>query len=196
MQVEAVMLERTGAAPRSLNTSPPAPLGSAHGSRAPVPPSSVASARNATGPLLINGCLDPSARTKADTASVTSSADNPTPGLLPSESGCSGRAERLTDRAGPVALSAKREMAMPTPPPPPPPPPLPRNLVLEFGDFVGKRTACGTLNRAAAFGESRVDPRVVVAVERAAMEKLQNPRLVSATNNNSESVMCPHIGLW
>lgn len=166
-QVEAVMLECTGAAPRSLSTTPPAPLAPAHISSAVVPPSCIASEHNATTLPLKNGCLDPPTSVKTDTASVVSSADNVTPA---SES-VGSRTERRTEGGDPVTLSA-REIATP-------PPPLPRNLVLEFGDFAGKRAVCGTLNRAAAFGESRVDPRAVVAVERAAIEKLQNPRLVS-----------------
>lgn len=60
-------------------------------------------------------------------------------------------------------------------------PPLARNVVLEFGDLIGERVARAALNRAAAFGEERVDPRAVVAVERAAVAKLQNPRVVSGT---------------
>lgn len=201
-QVEAVMLECTGAPPRSLSTSPPAPLGPAYysssgtpASRPPPPPSSIASERNnATmtllkngcldAPTLKNGCLDPSTRmTKTDTPSLTSSADNLTSTPTTLESGGS-RTERPTEGEDPVILSA-REITRPHPPPPHLP--LPRNLVLDFGDFVGKRGACGTLNRAAAFGESRVDPRAVVAVERAAIEMLQNPRLVSGIFIASDS---------
>lgn len=57
-------------------------------------------------------------------------------------------------------------------------PALPRNIILEYGDHVGERATRGALNRAAASGEDRVDPRPIVAVERAALAKLRNPRLV------------------
>eukprot|EP00903_Cladosiphon_okamuranus_P016096 g14858.t1 len=60
----------------------------------------------------------------------------------------------------------------------PMPRPLARNVTLEFGDAVGERATRAALNRAVAIGEGRIDPRAVVAVERAAMAKLQNPRVV------------------
>lgn len=60
--------------------------------------------------------------------------------------------------------------------------PIPRNAILEFGDFIGERAIRGALNRAASFGEGRVDPRAVVAIERKAIAKLRNPRLVSDTS--------------
>lgn len=201
------MQECTGAPPRTLSTSLPAPLsasGAAHTSSAPpVPPaSSIASASERKAPISPSNRSLGQSTLKSD-ASVCSFADYPTPTLgshrLTSESRClkpdsgglisepgslksvpgalkseSGdtRIEQLTEGTDSGALAAREDTMQP---------PLPRNLVLEFGDLVGKRAACGTLNRAAAFGESRVDPRALVAVERAAIEKLQNPRLVSDT---------------
>lgn len=64
----------------------------------------------------------------------------------------------------------------------PRPRPLARNVTLEFGDIVGERATRAALNRAAAVGEGRIDPRAVVTVERAALAKLQNPRLVRVLN--------------
>lgn len=58
-------------------------------------------------------------------------------------------------------------------------PPMPRNVVLEYGDFAGERAVRGVLNCDESFGEGRLDPREAVDIERAATDKLQNPRLVS-----------------
>lgn len=58
-------------------------------------------------------------------------------------------------------------------------PPMSRNTVLEYGDFAGERAVREVLNYNGSFGEGRLDPREAVNIERAATDKLQNPRLVS-----------------
>ena len=139
------MLECTGATPRSLDTSPPAPLG--------VPATTIEAA--AVAPLS-------DARLRA-----VSLEDHL--GERTSETEDGSRTEG-TD----VSPLASTESPMPRP--------LARNVTLEFGDSVGERATRAALNRAAAIGEGRIDPRAVVAVERAAMAKLQNPRVVRVLN--------------
>lgn len=58
-------------------------------------------------------------------------------------------------------------------------PPMPRHAVLEYGDFAGERAVRGVLNCDKSFEEGRLDSREAVGIERAAIDKLQNPRLVS-----------------
>ncbi|CAM9610698.1 unnamed protein product, partial [Choristocarpus tenellus] len=61
------------------------------------------------------------------------------------------------------------------------PPPIsalmPRNVVLDYGDRVGEHLVRGAVNQAAA-GEGRIDPRALVAVERASLARLQCPRVI------------------
>eukprot|EP00752_Nemacystus_decipiens_P011329 g10067.t1 len=139
--VEAVMLECTGATPRSLDTSPPAPL-----SRA-----TTINETTAVAPLS-DACLG-----------AVSLEDHLGERTSDTEDGS------LTEGTD-VSAFASTEGPMSCP--------LARNVTLEFGDFVGERVTRAALNRAAAIGEGRIDPRAVVAVERAAIAKLQNPRVV------------------
>lgn len=143
------MLECTGVTPRSLDISPPAPLGlPTYGPNTPAHNDTVAVAP------LSDGCLGD-----------ISLEDHLGEGTSETEDG--SRTEG-TD----VSALASTEVPMPHP--------LARNVTLEFGDIVGERATRAALNRAAAIGEGRIDPRAVVAVERAAIAKLQNPRVVRA----------------
>lgn len=150
------MLECTGATPRSLDTSPPAPLGlAAHSPNTPATSPPTINDTAAVAPLS-DGCLG-----------AVSLEDHL--GERTSEAGDGSQTEG-TD----VSALASTELPMPRP--------LARNVVLEFGDIVGERATRAVLNRAAAIGEGRIDPRAVVAVERAAIAKLQNPRVVRMLN--------------
>lgn len=152
------MLECTGTPPRSLDTTPPAALAPpAHNQGAPVTPSPVVTGKNKNATTrvapLSNGCLgDVSLGDRLEERNPESEGDSRVEG---------------TD----VSSLASTESRMPRP--------LARNVVVEFGDTVGERATRAALNRAAAFGEGRIDPRAVVAVEREALAELQNPRLVS-----------------
>lgn len=151
------MLECTGTTPRPLDTSPPAALARPSYNQAAVAPPPVVT-RNTdkvtTGVApLSGGCL-------ADVVLEDHLHER-----IP-ESECGTRMEG-TDVSS-LASTGGHTLR-----------PLARNVVLEFGDTVGERATRATLNRAAAFGEERIDPRAVVAVEREAIAKLQNPRLVS-----------------
>lgn len=150
------MLECTGATPRALDTSPPAPLGlPAYSPNSP-----------ATSPPTINKTAAVAPLSDAYLGAV-SLADHL--GERTSETEDGSRTE-ATD----VSALASTQVPMPRP--------LARNVTLEFGDTVGERATRAALNRAAAVGEGRIDPRAVVAVERAAIAKLQNPRVVRMLN--------------
>ncbi|CAM9454807.1 unnamed protein product, partial [Pylaiella littoralis] len=155
--VEAVMLECTGTPPRSLDTTPPAALAPpAHNQGASFTPSPVVTGKNknATARVapLSDGCLgDVPLGDRLEERNPESEGDSRVEG---------------TD----VSSLASTESRMPRP--------LARNVVVEFGDTVGERATRAALNRAAAFGEGRIDPRAIVSVEREALAKLQNPRLV------------------
>lgn len=166
------MLECTGATPRPLDTSPPTPLAPPTQSQnAPVlPPPTIAGSINsetrAVAPLS-DGCLG----TAADLG-LAGHAREPPPQPLPDEAGGEDDSQTVgTD------VSALASTDGPTPRPRPRP--MTRNVTLEFGDVIGEKATRAALNRAAAIGEGRVDPRAVVAVGRAAVAKLQNPRVVS-----------------
>ncbi|CAM9950707.1 unnamed protein product, partial [Ectocarpus sp. 12 AP-2014] len=151
--VEAVMLECTGATPRPLDTSPPAPL-SPRACRKKNAPASLV---------------------------VGSKYRAPTPVAPPSNERLgSGPEDTLQERVPEIGddLQTQGTDVSTLASTDSPIPHLSRNLVLEFGDLIGERVARAALNRAAVFGEERVDPRAVVAVERAAVAKLQNPRVV------------------
>lgn len=151
------MLECTRATPRSLDTSPPAPLEL----RATSPPISNETA--AVAPLS-DGCLGAVSLEEHF-------------GKRTSETGDGSRTEGTE-----VSAFASTEGPMPQP--------LARNVTLEFGDVVGERATRAAVNRAAATGEGRIDPRAVVAVERAAMAKLQNPRVVRVMNHFVSRRLC------
>lgn len=149
------MLECTGATPRSLDTSAPAPLEL---------------------PTTIN-----------ETAAVAPLSDACL-GTVSLEDHLGERASETEDgsrtEGTDVSALASTEVPMPRP--------LARNVTLEFGDIVGERATRAALNRAAAIGEGRIDPRAVVAVERAAIAKLQNPRVVRTLNRFVSS--CGSVG--
>lgn len=152
------MLECTGATPRPLDTSPPAALAPpTHVQGAPVAPPPVVTGNN-----------------KKATARVAPLSDDCV-GDIPLGDHLGERKQELEDgsrmEGTDVSSLAFTESHIPRP--------LARNVVIEFGDIVGERATRAALNRAAAFGEERIDPRAVVGVEREAIAKLQNPRLVS-----------------
>ncbi|CAM9091877.1 unnamed protein product [Ectocarpus fasciculatus] len=152
--VEAVMLECTGVTPRPLDTSPPAPL-SPPACRTNNAPASVVVGNNHKAIVQV---APPS------NESLGSGPEDALKERVP-EMG-----DDLQTQGTDVSTLASTDSV--------PIPHLSRNVVLEFGDLIGERVARSALNRAAAFGEGRVDPRAVVAVERAAVAKLQNPRVV------------------
>lgn len=152
------MLECTGATPHPLDTSPPAALAPpTHDQGAPVAPPPVVTGINKKAAArvapLSDGCV----------------------GNVPLGDHLDERKQKLADgsrtEGTDVSSLASTGSHIPRP--------LARNVVIEFGDIVGERATRAALNRAAAFGEGRIDPRAVVAVEREAIAKLQNPRLVS-----------------
>lgn len=155
------MLECTGAVPCPLDTCPPASLADS-------------SSSNTSLSFLVGGQKDavPSApladQCLGQTKTVGNVSNTPSSRESVGQPLISGDSESVSTLAARTGDSlAPRRM-----------PPLPRNVVLDFGDCVGERVTRIAMNRAAA-GEERVDPRAVVAVERAAMAKLRNPRLVS-----------------
>ncbi len=156
------MLECTGATPRPLDTSPPTPLAPpTHGQTARVaPPPTIAGSDNsettAVAPIS-DGCLG--------TAALADHVREREP--LPEAGGDDDSQTEGTE----VSALASTEGPVPRP--------LARNMTLEFGDVIGEKATRAALNRAAAIGEGRIDPRAVVAVGRAAVAKLQNPRVVS-----------------
>lgn len=152
------MLECTGATPRSLDSSPPAPLGlPTHSANIPDTSPPTNSEKAAVAPLS-DACL----------------------GAVSPEDHLGERTSDTEDgsRAEGTDVSALASTVGPMPRP------LARNVTLEFGDFVGERATRAALNRAAAIGEGRIDPRAVVAVEREAIAKLQNPRVVRVLSLN------------
>lgn len=157
------MLECTGATPHPLDTSPPPPL-SPRACRINNAPTSVVVGSNykATAQMAppSNECLG-------------SGAEDTLKERVP-EIG-----DDLQTQGTDVSTLASIDSPIPH---------LTRNVVLEFGDLIGERVTRAALNRAAACGEERVDPRAVVAVERAAVAKLQNPRVVSRAR---WSTVCP-----
>lgn len=155
------MLECTGAVPCPLDTCPPGPLADLSSPNTSLS-SLVDGQKDAVPPApLADQCL-------GQTKTVGNVSNTPSPREPVGQPLMSGDSESVSTLAARTGDSvAPRRM-----------PPLPRNVVLEFGDCVGERVTRVAMNRAAA-GEERVDPRAVVAVERAALAKLQNPRLVS-----------------
>ncbi|CAM9405657.1 unnamed protein product [Ectocarpus sp. 4 AP-2014] len=151
--VEAVMLECTGATPRPLDTSPPTPL-SPHARRKNNAPASVVVGSNYKAPTPV---APPSNERLGSGPEATLKERVPEIG------------DDVQTQGTDVSTLASTDSSIPH---------LSRNVVLEFGDLIGERVARAALNRAAVFGEERVDPRAVVAVERAAVAKLQNPRVV------------------
>lgn len=153
------MLEYTGVIPHPLDVSPPAAL-------APRACSRIASFALPSMSINQNGNTTPST-------------------MAPLADGCLGNdllSANLEDRqaeSGDDSWTEGTDISALASTDYPAPYPLARNAVVEFGDIVGERATRAALNRAAAFGEERVDPRAVVALERAAIAKLQNPRVVS-----------------
>ncbi|CAM9413076.1 unnamed protein product, partial [Hapterophycus canaliculatus] len=150
--------ECTGATPRTLDVSPPAPVAPREYSRitcaAPLP-------MNVSG----NG---------KTTASMVAPPSAECLGHALLNVNLEGQQEESTDDTWTEGTNVSALASTENPPPSP----LARNAVVEFGDIVGERATRSALNLAAAFGEKRVDPRTVIALERAAIAKLQNPRLV------------------
>ncbi|CAN0080547.1 unnamed protein product, partial [Scytosiphon promiscuus] len=156
--VGAVMLDYTGTIPRPLDVTPPATLPPRANSRIT---SNAAPSMNvkryskttaSTAAPLADGCLGHALLSVNLDAQQTESGDDSW------TEGTDVSTLAFTENLPQCALA--------------------RNVVVEFGDTVGERATRSALNRAAAFGETRVDPRAVVALERAALAKLQNPRLV------------------
>lgn len=158
------MLECTGTDPRPLDTRPPAPVNvsySRSNSNAFIAPSSASVGR-------FNKRTAPFAdRSVGEVIPATDSL------VLRGEP--SSRSPRLESynihREGKSTLASSVPRV-------PAHIPLSRNLVLDYGDYVGERAVRGALNRSARSAADRVDPRSVISVERSAVMKLQNPRLV------------------
>lgn len=165
------MLECTGVTPRPLDTSPPAPL-SPPACRKNNAPASVVVDNNYKAIVQV---APPS------NESLGSGPEDALKERVP-EVG-----DDLQTQGTDVSTLASTDSV--------PIPHLSRNVVLEFGDLIGERVARATLNRAAAFGEGRVDPRAVVAVERAAVAKLQNPRVVSGTQRGGQQFVPPDLSV-
>lgn len=152
------MLEYTGAAPRSIKVSPPAPL---------APPADASKAcHDSSGVTTKSAAAPPSDGWAGNSSSPA--VRSPVPSGEAEMRRASGSGCSKADSMGGTTFECTEVPA----------PAFPRNLILEYGDFVGERATRAALNMAANFGEERVDPRAVVGVERAAIAKLQNPRLV------------------
>lgn len=163
-QVEAVMLDCTGTRPKSLETSPPAPLqiSCSSNSSDECVTFSVASVHSNGSAPVSDGFLAPTVHGSDSTAFHGR--------ILPTVP-----AESAPNNADAASVSTLASSGACTAAPSPPS----RNLVIEFGDYAGERVTRSALSRAAASSADRVDPRAVVSVERSAISKLQNPRLVS-----------------
>ena len=165
------MLECTGATPRPLDNSPPTPLVPlTHSENAPLnpPPTMVGSKDSETTAVapLSDGCVG----------------TVPLGDHVREQSSEAGADDDSKTEGTDVSALASTEGPMPRP--------LPRNMTLEFGDVIGEKATRAALNRAAAIGERRIDPRAVVAVGRAAVAKLQNPRVASINNKDVCSCVC------